>query len=179
LTELFNCCFQRRSDKISILSPIALPCIKYSHYHHHTPARSCRTSFVPKKRRPRVTQSSSARSAAPRGAAAGVAFEARAVANRRQVAAFAAGLAFVALGLGLGALLRRQRPRIHARVGKLAARQSELLLLELLGGRELLLGLGLERGGAFRARLAAAEGGDLAAARRATRATLPPADGGG
>ena len=38
------------------------------------------------------------------------------------------------------------------------------MLLDLLGGRELLLGLGLERGGAFGARLAAAEGRDLAAA---------------
>src|SRR5215831_7804088 len=100
--------------------------------------------------------------AAPRRAAASIAFEARAVANEREVAAFAAGLAVVALGLGFGALLRRQR---------------ELLLLKLLGGRELLLGL--ERGGALGARLAAAEGRDLAAAGRATRATLPPADGGG
>src|SRR5262249_62065434 len=116
-------------------------------------------------------------SAASRGAAAGVAFQARAIANEREVAAFAAGLAFVALGLGFGALLRRQRPRVRACVGKLAAGQRELLLLELLGGRELLLGL--ERGGALGARLAAAEGPDLAAARRAPRATLPPADGGG
>src|SRR5262249_62259439 len=112
-----------------------------------------------------------------RGRAAGVAFEAGAVANEREVAAFAAGFAVVTLGLGFGALLRRQRPRIRARVGKLAAREGELLLLELLGGRELLLGL--ERGGALGARLAAAEGRDLAAAGRATRATLPPADGGG
>src|SRR6266446_3009916 len=104
-------------------------------------------------------------SAAPCCAAAGVAFEAGAVANEREVAAFAAGLAFVAFGLGFGALLRRQRPRIRARVGK-------------LGGRELLLKLGLERGGAFGARLAAGEGRDLAAAGRAPRATLP-ADGGG
>src|SRR5215468_8709198 len=117
--------------------------------------------------------------AAPRGAAAGVAFEARAVADQREVAAFAARLAFVALGLGFGALLRRPRPRIRAHVGKFAARQRELLLLELLGGRELLLGLSLERGGALGARLTAAEGRDLAAAGRAPRATLPPADGGG
>src|SRR5215468_9538833 len=113
--------------------------------------------------------------AAPRGAAAGVAFEARAVADEREVAAFAARLAFVALGLGFGALLCRPRPRIRARVGKFAARQRELVLL---GGRQLLLGLGLERGGALGARLAAAEGRDLAAAGRASRATLP-ADGGG
>src|SRR6516164_2321212 len=112
--------------------------------------------------------------AAPRGTSAGVAFEAGAVANEREVAAFAAGLAFVALGLGFGALLRRQRARAGARLGNLAARDGELVLLDLLGGRELLLGLGLERGGAFGARLAAAEGRDLAAAGRASRATLPP-----
>src|SRR5215468_12432679 len=115
--------------------------------------------------------------AAPRGAAASVAFQARAVAHEREVAAFAAGLAFVALGLGFGALLRRHCARAGARLGNFAARDGKLLLLELLGGRELLLGL--ERGGALGARLAAAEGRDLAAAGRARRATLPPADGGG
>src|SRR5262249_56796169 len=67
--------------------------------------------------------------AAPRGAAAGVAFEARAVANEREVAAFAAGLAFVALGLGFGALLRRQRARARTRLGNLAAGDGELVLL--------------------------------------------------
>src|SRR5262249_8196301 len=45
--------------------------------------------------------------------------------------------------------------------------------------RELLLGLGLERGGAFGARLPAAEGRHLAAAGCATRATLPADRGGG
>src|SRR5215510_7536518 len=113
--------------------------------------------------------------AAPRGTSAGVAFEAGAVANEREVAAFAAGLAFVALGLGFGALLRRHRARARTRVGNLAARDGEL---ELLGGRELLLDLGLERGGALGTRLAGAEGRHLAAAGRAPRATLP-ADGGG
>src|SRR5215831_4221856 len=92
--------------------------------------------------------------AAPRGTSAGVAFEAGAVANEREVAAFAAGLAFVALGLGFGALLRRHRARARTRLGNLAARNGELVLLELLGGRELLLDLGLERGGAFGAPLA-------------------------
>src|SRR5262249_39798211 len=79
--------------------------------------------------------------------------------------------AVVALGPGFGALLGSHSARLRARV---AAHDGELLLLELLGGRELLLGLGLERGGAFGARLAAAEGRGPAAARRAPRATLPP-----
>src|SRR5262249_52157857 len=107
--------------------------------------------------------------AAPRGTSAGVAFEAGAVANEREVAAFAAGLAFVALGLGFGALLRRHRARARTRVGNLAARDGELVLLELLGGRELLLDLGLERGGALGTRLAGAEGRHPAAARRPLR----------
>src|SRR5262249_56252259 len=77
-------------------------------------------------------------SAAPRGRAAGVAFEAGAVANEREVAAFAAGFAVVTLGLGFGALLRRQRPRIRARVGKLAARPGHLPLPHLLARPDLL-----------------------------------------
>src|SRR5262249_60600278 len=112
-----------------------------------------------------------------RGRAAGVAFEAGAVANEREVAAFAAGFAVVTLGLGFGALLRRQRPRIRARVGKLAAREGELLLLELLGGRELLLGL--ERGGALGAAVGGAESRDLGAARRRPAPHPPPPPGGG
>src|SRR5262245_45492715 len=102
------------------------------------------------------------RLAAPRRAAAGVALETCAVAHQREVAAFAAGLALVAFGLGLGALLRRGSTGFRARVGALLA-AGESLLLELLGGGELVLGLGLERGGAgdFRARLTATEGGDL------------------
>ena len=56
-----------------------------------------------------------------------------------------------------------------------------LRFLELLGGREFLFGLGLERraAGDFSARLAASKGRYLPAARDATRATLPPADRGG
>src|SRR6266516_2699095 len=106
-------------------------------------------------------------------ATAGVAFQARAVAHQSEIAAFAAGLALVALGLGLGAFLCRK----HSCA---CARQDDRLLLELLGGREFLLGLGLERraAGDFCARLAAGKGGDFAAG-SATRATLPPADGGG
>src|SRR5215831_17344469 len=110
--------------------------------------------------------------AAPRGTSAGVAFEARAVANEREVAAFAAGLAVVALGPSFGALLSSHSARLRARI---AAHDGEL---ELLGGREFLLGLGFERGraGDLGARLAAAEGRHLAAAGgagRAPRATLP------
>ena len=56
-------------------------------------------------------------SAAPRGAAAGVAFQAGAVAHQREIAAFAAGFAFVALGLGLGALAGGGRSE-ERRVGK-------------------------------------------------------------
>src|SRR5215471_9274091 len=78
---------------------------------------------------------------APRRAAAGVALHAGAVAQQREVAAFAAGFAFVALGLGLGAFLRSGRARL--RLG-----ERQVLLLELLGGRAPELGLGLERGGA-------------------------------
>ena len=76
-------------------------------------------------------------SAAPRGAAAGVAFEAGAIANEREVAAFAARLAFVTLGLGFGALLRRHCARARTRVDKLAARDGELLLLELSPAEQL------------------------------------------
>src|SRR5262245_23144998 len=99
---------------------------------------------------------------APGRAAAGVALEAGAVAHQGEVAAFAAGFALVTLGLGLGALLGGVGARLGARVDAfVAARQG--LLLELLGGGELVLRLGLERGGAgdFRARLAATEGRDL------------------
>src|SRR5206468_12376778 len=95
--------------------------------------------------------------ATARRAPAGVAFQARAVAHQCEIAAFAAGLALVALGLGLGAFLRRKRSCARSRV---RARQGERLLLELLGGREFLFGLGLERraAGGFSARFAAAEG---------------------
>src|SRR5262245_61418757 len=51
-------------------------------------------------------------SATPRRTPAGVALHACAVAHQGEVAAFAAGLAFVALGLGLGAFLGCQRARV-------------------------------------------------------------------
>src|SRR5262249_16481005 len=118
-------------------------------------------------------------SAAPRRASAGIALEAGAVPHEREVAAFAAGPPLVAFGLCLGPLFRRDRPRARARLRNFAARMGDLLLLELLGRRELLLGLGLERGSAFRARLAAGERRHLGAAGHAPRATLPAADRGG
>ena len=80
-------------------------------------------------------------SAAPRGAAAGVAFQAGAVAHQGEIAAFAAGFAFVALGLGLGALLGRHHACLRPPLGD----GEGVLLLELLRGRKLLLGLRFER----------------------------------
>ncbi len=121
--------------------------------------------------------------ATTRCAPARVAFQTGAVAHQREVAAFAAGLTLVALGFSLGAFLRRNRSCAHACIrhtARVSPWQGERLLLELLGGREFLFGLGLERraAGDFAARFAAAEGRDVAAG-SATRATLPPADGGG
>src|SRR5260221_4292775 len=80
----------------------------------------------------------------PRRAPARVALEARAVAHQREVHAFRAHLAFVALGFRFGAARGRGGPGIGTRVG-LGERD---LRFELLGGRELALGLGLERSGA-------------------------------
>src|SRR5260370_7965484 len=83
-----------------------------------------------------------------RCAPARVAFQTGAVAHQREVAAFAAGLTFVALGFSLGAFLRRNRSCAHACIrhtARVSPWQGERLLLELLGGREFLLGLGLQR----------------------------------
>src|SRR5262245_49865965 len=84
----------------------------------------------------------------PRRAAARVALPARAVAHQGEVAAFAAGLALVALGLGLGAFLGRHSSRASASVSNIGAGvrlgEGGVLLLELLGRRELALGLGLQ-----------------------------------
>src|ERR1700730_6923457 len=80
-------------------------------------------------------------SAAPRGAAAGVAFQAGAAAHQGEIAAFAAGFALVALGLGLGALLGRDHACLRPPLGD----GQGVLLLELLRGRKLLLGLRFER----------------------------------
>src|SRR5215831_8326580 len=84
-------------------------------------------------------------SAAARGGAAGVAFEAGAVAQQGEIAAFLAGLPFVPLGLGLGALAGGEGARLRA---FLALGERQRLLLQELGRGELLLGLGFERGGA-------------------------------
>jgi len=48
----------------------------------------------------------------PRGAAARVTLQTRAVAHQSEISAFAAGLAFVAFGLGFGAFLGRGGPRV-------------------------------------------------------------------
>src|SRR5512135_2949245 len=93
------------------------------------------------------------KSRTPRRAPARIAFEARAVAHQGEVAAFAAGFAFVAASFGFGAFLRRRRFGVRARFGA---------VLEFLRRREFRLRLGLERGGAgdFRARGGGGEGGD-------------------
>ena len=76
----------------------------------------------------RDTRGRTKRLATPGGAAARIALEAGAVAHQREVAAFAAGFALVALGLGLGALLRSGSTRFRARVGALLAARDDLLL---------------------------------------------------
>src|SRR5208337_3440720 len=101
-------------------------------------------------------------STAPGGAPAGVAFEAGAVAHQREVAAFAAGFAFVAAGSCFRALAGG-----GCAGGRTLLAPSEgegLLLLQLLGRREPLLGLGLERRGSrnLGARLARSKRGYLA-----------------
>src|SRR6516165_8312734 len=94
------------------------------------------------------------KSRTPRRRAARVALQARAVANEREVTAFAARFTLVAARFGFGAFLRRRRSRMRARFGA---------VLELLRRREFRLGLGLERGraGDFRARARGGEGGDV------------------
>src|SRR3989442_7932420 len=61
------------------------------------------------------------RSRTPRRAPARVAFEAGAVAKEREVAAFLAGFAFIALGLGFGAFLRGHSSRGSASVSNIGA----------------------------------------------------------
>jgi hypothetical protein len=90
----------------------------------------------------------------PRRAAARIALHAGAVSQQSEVAALAAGFAFVAFGLGFGAFLGRRGLRIGL---------GPLQLLERLRRREFLLGLGLERGraGDFRAGRVGAERSDV------------------
>src|SRR5438477_5364797 len=116
----------------------------------------------------------------PRGASARVALHAGAVAHQGEVAAFAAGFALVALGAGFGALLGRGLLGVGLGVGPVER-------IELLRGRELRLGLDLERGGA-----GDVERGDVGGARHrgptpaafgptrrgSRRATLPALRGG-
>src|SRR6266699_6335164 len=85
----------------------------------------------------RAPQDDGAKSRTPRGAAASVAFHAGAVAHQREIAAFAAGFAFVTLGLGLGALFRRRGAGLLLRPGERIGRAPQALL-----------GLDFERGAA-------------------------------
>src|SRR5262245_22422319 len=103
-------------------------------------------------------------SATPRGAAAGVALEARAVAHQGEIAAFAAGFALVALGLGLGAFLGCERAGVGLGGGAWLGARARLRpreLLQPLGRRPLGLRLLAQR----RGRLGAgpAEGRDVGA----------------
>src|SRR5215510_12113137 len=110
------------------------------------------------------TETARVSSATPRGAAARVALEARAVAHQGEVAAFAAGFALVALGLGLGAFLGCERARVGlgggARLGA-GARLRPRQMLQPLGRRPFWLRLLAQR----RGRLGAgpAEGRDVGA----------------
>lgn len=106
--------------------------------------------------RSRITESTSR---TPRGAAAGVALQAGAVAHEGEVAAFAAGFAFVTLGLGFGAHFGGVGFGLGAR---LAARHRQMVRFvvrfELFGRREFLFEFGLQRRGPVRVR-PALEGG--------------------
>src|SRR3954468_21419470 len=93
----------------------------------------------------------------PRRAAARVALHAGAVPHQREVAALAAHLALVALGLGLGAAVGLARRRL------LPVERLQCLLR-----RQLCFRLGLERGGA--GGVQRRDGPAAAAARRADRA---------
>src|SRR5215510_12128025 len=114
-----------------------------------------------------------ARSRTPRGASARVALEARAVAHQREVQALRAHLAFVALGFRFGAA--RGGGRLGVGLGKRDLR------FELLGRRELALGLALERGGAgdFGACAGGGEGSDIRYSTPARFAVRPSSCGGG
>src|SRR5579871_2830223 len=106
----------------------------------------------------------------PRRAPTRIALQTRAVAHQREVAAGAAGFAFVAFGAGFGAAFGGDGFGVGANVGH---------LLERLGGREFLLNYGFEHGGAgdFGARSGSGEGGDDSAS--ACFARRPSRCGGG
>ena len=111
----------------------------------------------------------------PRRRAACVAFHAGAVAHQGEVAALAAGFAFVAFGARLGAFFGCGRLGVCAGVGP-----GEML--ERLRRREFWLGLGFERraAGGFATGIGGVERGDIGGAptRRAARAALPTKGGG-
>jgi hypothetical protein len=97
-------------------------------------------------------------SATARGASARIALQTRAVAHQREVQALPAHLTFVAFGFSFGAAFGGYRLCFGT-----GSRLGPLQLLERLGRREFLLGLGLERGGAggFAARAGGGDCGDV------------------
>src|SRR5271156_5278307 len=95
----------------------------------------------------------------PRRRTARIALQTRAVAHQREIPALAAHFAFVAFGLGFGAAFGGRRLGIGAGVEAVLERA----MFERLRRRELLLGLGLECGGAgeFAARAGAGKRGHV------------------
>jgi len=96
----------------------------------------------------------------PRRAPARIALQTSAVPHQREIQALRAHLALIALGLGLGAAFGGGEFGVDAGFGE---------VLELLGRRDFLLGLGFERGraGDFAARAHGGQRGDFAAATHA------------
>src|SRR5258708_31808400 len=84
------------------------------------------------------------RSRTPRRAATRIALHACAVAYQREVAAFAAHLAFVAFGLGFGATLR-----LGGGGGSGGSGLAPLQRFQLFRRRQVVLGFLLQRDGAF------------------------------
>src|SRR5215831_13922009 len=86
----------------------------------------------------------------PRRPPARIALEARAVADQREIPALSAGLALVALGLGLGALFGGEGSRLGAGFG-LCGRPWQIFQRFGRGGSA----LEIERGGAFHVAMSA------------------------
>jgi hypothetical protein len=111
--------------------------------------------------------------ATPRRRPARIALQTRAIAHQREVQALRAHLAVIALRLGLGAAFGGDGLGVGLR---------PLHLLERLGRREFLLGLGFEggRAGDFAARARGGEGSDFAAGPTPVRLAQPttPSRGG-